>query len=208
LKEGANEGTVNQLSDGRFATIENGEVKTFDNQGELNVYQFEKQNGDYSTVGAQYQLDYQRAKRANDIESYVKYSQDYLNYLYTYKETIDPNDKKEQIKVQNKIDDTEYYLNKYMGYGGFKKGSSGRRSGGSSKKAKQIKLNMSPLTNLSLPSVNISAPKAGTKPLVSLPIKKGGTNVKFTKLSTTSGGKARKKTLRRGKTKSIQQMVG
>lgn len=120
---------IYQLSNGKFYVDELG--KTLDSESKVKKYLFEKELGDYSTVKAQYQLDYQRAKRKNDIESYIKYSQDYLAYLYSYKDILDPEtDKKELINILNEIDDVEYYLSKYMSYGGFTKGS----GGGSGKK--------------------------------------------------------------------------
>lgn len=123
---------IYQLSNGKFYVKELN--KSFDNESKVKQYVFEKQFGDYDIARDKYTMEYTQAKRVGDMEAYSKTAQTYLDYLYQYKGIV--TDEKEQIKVQKKINEVEFYLNKYVGQGGFKKGSSG--GGGKAKKPKAL----------------------------------------------------------------------
>lgn len=116
---------IYQLSNGKFYLKD--EDKTLDNENKVKLHFFEKQYGEDSTNKAQYSLDYQRAKRSNDIDKYMELSQSRYDYLENYKKLLDPKeDAKKLISIANEQDDILYYMQKYAGYGGFTKGRSGK----------------------------------------------------------------------------------
>ena len=148
-----------QLSDGTFYS--KADNKSFDNQYKLGQYQFEKTNGANDESKAQYTLDYQRAKRNKDLDTYLKISEDRYNYLEQYKTLLDPvEDKEKLITIQNEQDDITYYAQLYAGYGGFTKPKKGKVA-----KAKKMKVTRPTATHIikapTAPkiSLKISAPK-------------------------------------------------
>lgn len=77
---------------------------------------------------SQYTLDAQRALRANDYSAWMKASDTQLQSLKDFQKTLNP--KTDQAKIntlQNKIEDLQVNIDKYKGYGGFKKGKKGKK---------------------------------------------------------------------------------
>lgn len=127
----------NQLPDGRYVGTVDGEIKEFKDEKAVNLYQFEKELGTNDENKAQYTLDYQRAKRKDDLNGYLKITEDRFNYLEKYKTLLDPvADKKKLIAIQNEQEDLQYYADLYGGYGGFSKPKKGKVSA-ASKQAKK-----------------------------------------------------------------------
>jgi hypothetical protein len=79
-----------------------------------------------STKEAEYQLAVDRSKRSDNVNDYLKSTQDYINYLGQYENSLDPTtDQTERLRIQNKIEDLTASKDKYQSYGGFKKPASG-----------------------------------------------------------------------------------
>ena len=131
---------VYQLSNGEFYVKELD--KTLKTESAVKLHFFEKEFGANDENKAQYTLDYQRAKRNNDINKYMELSQARYDYLEEYKKMLDPTeDKKKLISIANEQDDILYYMNQYAGYGGFDK----------PKKGKKINISVSNLGSLKIP---------------------------------------------------------
>ena len=117
---------VYQLSNGEFYVKELD--KTLKTESAVKLHFFEKEFGANDENKAQYTLDYQRAKRNNDINKYMELSQARYDYLEEYKKMLDPTeDKKKLISIANEQDDILYYMNQYAGYGGFDKPKKGKK---------------------------------------------------------------------------------
>jgi len=117
---------VSQLPNGKIAIVEDNAVKEFKNESVFNVYKFEKEFGANDENKAQYSLDYQRARRNDDINKYMEVSQARYDYLENYKKLLDTKeDAKKLISIDNEQDDLLYYMQKYASYGGFTKPKSG-----------------------------------------------------------------------------------
>jgi hypothetical protein len=152
------EGKITKMPDGSFTTFIDGKLKTFKGKEEVKKYQtklvikdFEKHYGTKSKRTADYLLETDRLKRANNIEGWVKSTKKWINYLDKYRQLLDPNSK-EYVSTTNKIEDLLVTYQKYASYGGFKKPKKGRKG----KKARVLKPQAAPKLKIAVKTPTIS----------------------------------------------------
>ena len=165
----------------QFAIVKNDFEKSSKNIAFVGDVVFRKSAGGYISTQTRPQYDaslsYQQmmtAKKANNITDYLKYAEQ--NYNAMQKQLQDPNiDPLDKATLESRIATLVGYVQKYSSYGGFKKGSSGRRGG--SRKAKKPK-------GFTAPKLAFKAPKSAktAKATIKIQAKVGKASPKKTKL--------------------------
>lgn len=84
----------------------------------INVVDYEKKVAD-----AEYALAADRLKRADDYKGWLDKTKEHISALQDWANKLNsPYEEAERTRVQNKIEDLQAQVDKYEGYGGFKKG--------------------------------------------------------------------------------------
>lgn len=109
---------------------------------------------------ARYSLVSDQLKRAEDYSSWVDITQSYIDYLKTYKAKADG--EAEKLRIQNKIEDLQVQVDKYKGYGGFKK----------PKKPKKLSVKLLKPQKAKKINIKIKAPKIPKQKKLKLTLKK------------------------------------